>query len=199
MIPLGMQDFDRVGVGGLVDGLAALPSLSRHLEHEIGARMRRANIHLDAFGMEGSSALDWLIDVCLKTFAPTEMTVWFRDQRTGAFCVAAFRPPRETEPPSSPVRLGEPLSHVVRHRSGVRFDPSSSDHSKAMLTPMILGSQVMGVVHVQAEDEFGEDDLQTFSLLTEVFTLGCFLAIHDGDAIREADRLDLTDGTRKAA
>jgi len=199
MIPLGMRGFDRVGVGGLVDGLAALPSLSRHLEHEIGARMRRANIHLDAFGKASGSALDWLIDVCVKTFAPAEMTIWFRDERTGAFCVAAFRPAPETASPPSSVRLGEPLSHVVRHRSGVRFDPSSSDHSKAMLTPMILGSRVIGVVHVQAKDEFGEDDLQTFSLLTEVFTLGCFLAIHDGDAIREADTLDLTDGTRKAA
>lgn len=200
MIPFAMPGFESVEARDLLAALAALPSLSRHLEHEIGARLHRVNIHLDAFVDPDRPALEWLIEACLRTFTPVEMTIWFRDESTGAFRVAAFRATPNADPGSSPLRLGEPLSHVVRHRTGICFDPSSSNHPTAILTPMILGSRLIGVLHIRAKDELDEDDLETLSLLSEIFTLGSFLAIHDADAVRIArtDAPDSFQGIRKA-
>lgn len=190
------RGFESVGVPGFLAALGSLPSLSRHLEHEIGLRMHRGNVNLETFGATEDTALGWLIDACLRTFTPIEMSIWSRDQ-DGNLRVAAFRPPTGTASGLSTLRLGGPLSEVVRHRAGVRF-ADDSGRATAMITPILLGHRLLGVIHVRSETRpFDEDDLDTFSLITEVFTLGCFMALQDGSfASAEPDR---SEDARKAA
>jgi len=175
---LDIRGFERVRVQDLLVGLEVLPSLIRHLESEIGACMRRVNVHLDSFADENGTALDWLVNTCTKTFTPVATTIWLRETGTDRLRVAAFLPGADT-PSNLQMKRGSHLSEVVRHRVGIRFDPSLSGCQTGMMAPLILGQQLLGVTQLQTEEqEFGEDDLGTLSLLTEVFTLGCFLALN---------------------
>lgn len=195
-----IQDFKRLRSQDLLGAVETLPSLALRLENEIGACMRRANVHLDAFSAESETALGWLIAVCNKVFSHSDITIWLQDAKSGRFCVVAFRPAQSTRSGSSPPKLTELVSHVVRHKAALQVGPTTSENVAVMIAPMLLGRQLIGVVQVQKTDhEFEQDDLGTFSLLVEVFTLGCFLAVHDRGATAGAARMNFSHDAREAA
>jgi len=171
----GMQDFEGLSVRTLLDSFDAIPSVVQRLEQEIGARMRRTNIHLGTFVEDTGKALDWLTSVSVKVFAPSTTVVWRMNPGREELSVVACRQAKDAIPSLPQWEVRETVSRLVRNRSGMRFDPLSTGRLTAMAIPMMVGEHLIGAVHLEGPTEYGDEDFGTLSFLVDVFTLSCLL------------------------